>query len=167
MASDFDVDQLRLQMEALIRDNPDMEDDERLRVDMFEGATDMGEVLERLVGAYAADRDMVMTLTSRINRMTDRRARFVRRIEHLRALMLSVMQSGNLKKLTLPEATLSQRRGQPGIVGEPDVNLLPAEFVRVKTEADRIAIREALLAGRQLPGLSLSNAPPALQITVK
>jgi hypothetical protein len=167
MANQFDVDQVRLQIEALIRDNPILEDDERLRADMLEGATDMVEVLKRMAGAYVADRDMVLTLTTRINRATDRRARFVRRIEHLRDLMLSVMQSANLKKLALPEATLGQRKGQPGIVGEPDVDVLPAEFVRVKREADRIAIREAMLAGREVPGLSLSNAPPSLQITVK
>jgi hypothetical protein len=163
----FDVDQLRLSMEALIRDNPGMEDDEVLRVDMLEGATDMTEVLTRLANAYASDRDMVMTLTTRINRNTDRRARFVRRIEHLRGLMLSIMQAGDLKKLVLAEATLAQHKGQRQIVGEPDVETLPAEFVRTKREADRVAIREYLLEGHELPGLSLSNAPPSIHITVK
>ena len=163
----FDVDQLRLAMDALLRDNPTLEDDEVLRADMLEGATNMIEVLERLAGAYAADRDRVLIQTMRINNATDRRARFVRRIEHLRGLMLSIMQAGDLKKLVLPMATLTQRKGQQGIVGEPDVDALPDEFVRTKREADRVAIREALLAGRKVPGLSLSNAPPSLQIKEK
>jgi hypothetical protein len=46
-------------------------------------------------------------------------------------------------------------------------DLLPDDLVRIKREADRVKIREALLAHRKLPGISLSNAPPTLAINVK
>jgi hypothetical protein len=39
--------------------------------------------------------------------------------------------------------------------------------VRTKREANRTAVREALLAGRVIPGLSLSNAAPSLMIKSK
>jgi Siphovirus Gp157 len=163
----FDVDRLRLEIEALIRDLPELTDDEVLRADMLEGLTDINAVLTRLFKAADSDRRMVQVLTSDINDIVDRRARLVHRVEAMRDLILQVLQSADLKKVVLPRATLLQVASQPQIVGEPDPDALPAELVRIKREADRAAIREALLAGRIIPGLSLSNAPPHLVIKVK
>jgi hypothetical protein len=165
--TNFDVDQLRLQIENLIRENPILEDDEELRADMLEGSTDINAVLTRLLKAASFDRRMVIVLTGEINDATERRARLVRRHEAMRGLMLQVLQSADLKKLMLPLATLSQRRGPPAIVGELDADRLPDRLCLISREPSKAAIREALQAGEEVPGLSLSNAPPILHIKPK
>lgn len=163
----FSVDQLRIQIEALIRDYPDLADDEMLRADMLDGSTNIQEVLTALFHSVDDNKMMVEATTARLQELTERRARFTRRVEFLRELMLQVLQSANLKKLELAEATLSQRNVAPQIVGEVDPEALPDDLCRIKREADRTAIREALLANRKLPGLGLSNSPPTLTINVK
>jgi hypothetical protein len=163
----FNIDELRRQIEAMLRDFPDLIEDETLRLDMLDGQTDLREALTGLADKMHDTLSMMAALTQRIATMTERRGRFSRRADFLRALMLKVLQSADLRKIELAEATLSQRAGQPKIVGEVDVNTLPAEFVRVTTEPNRVAIREALMAHREIPGLSLSNAEPGLIIKVK
>jgi hypothetical protein len=167
MPSAFDVDQLRLSIEALLRDYPDLGEDEILRADMLDAETEIGSVLASLYAAVDEDWSDIDKLDRQIDERKARKARLARRVEFLRALMLKVLQSANLKKFRLPEATLSQRASQPQIVGEPDVDTLPPDLVRVTIEPNRAAIREALMNGQDVPGLFLSNAPPALSINVK
>ena len=167
MANKFDIDQLRLQIEAIVREMPELQEDEQLRADMLDGLTEMPEVLEALFRVAAHSKMMVDALDGRIVELADRQSRFKQRIKTLRDLMLQVMQSADLKKVELPEATLSQRKSQPQIVGEPDVDTLPEKFVRVSIEPNRAAIREALLNGENVGDLYLSNAAPTLAINVK
>lgn len=163
----FNIDQLRHDIEALIRDNPDLADDEVLRADMLDGETDLYSVLTALVEASAEAKSMQSAIGERLQALVARRARFDRRVEFLRDLMLKVLQSADLKKIELADATLSQRAGIPHLIGEPDVDALPDEFVRIKRVVDASAIREALINHREVPGLVLSNAPPSLMIKVK
>ena len=163
----FNVDQLRHEIEAFIREYPDLAEDEMLRADMLDGETDISAVLTALFQSVDNNRFMIDAVNGRMDQLAIRRNRFKQRIEFLRGLILKVLQSADLKKYELPEATLSQRVGQPKIVGEPDVNALPDDLLRVTVEPDRTKIREALLAGHELPGLALSNGPPTLAINVK
>lgn len=167
MVNKFDIDQLRLQIEALIREYPDLEEDELLRADMLSGATDMDEALVALFETSTNAKLMVGSITVRLKALMERRARMAHRVEVCRNLILSVMQAANLKRVELPDATLSQSRGVPQIVGEVDANALPADLCRVTIEPNRTAIREALTEGRVLPGLSLGNAPPSLRVYVR
>lgn len=163
----FNIDQLRHDIEALIRDNPDLADDEVLRADMLDGETDLYSALTALVEACAEAKSMQSAIGERLQALTARRARLSRRADHLRDLMLKILQSADLKRIELADATLSQRAGIPQVIGEPDVDALPDEFVRIKRVADAGAIREALINHREVPGLVMSNAPPSLMIKVK
>lgn len=163
----FDVDQLRREIEALIRDYPQLTEDETLRADMIDAETDINEALTLLVRDIKLSEALVMGITEERKQWALRRDRLEHRIDVLRELVLKVMQSGDLKKLLLPVATLVQSASQPTIVGEPDAATLPDEFVRIKREANRSAILEALKAHRSIPGLSLSNSPPHLVIKVR
>ena len=167
MANKFDVTQLRLQIENLLRDYPDLAEDEMLRADMLDGETNIYGVLMSLFQATDNNKFMLDAITGRVQQLAGRKARFARRIEFLRGLMLQVLQTADLKKVELPEATLSQRATQPQIVGEPDVEQLPNDLLKITIEPDRTKIRAALLDHRELPGLSLSNAAPTLAINVK
>jgi Siphovirus Gp157 len=164
MASMFNVDQLRLMIEALLLDYPELVDDEMLRADMLEAETDFREVLAKLYELNDNTNKHVGALTEQIGERRIRRERLKRRVEYYRALMLKVLQSADLKKVELAAATLSQRNGTQQLIGDPDPDALPDDLVRIKREPDLPAIREALSNGRELPGLTLSNGPPTLAI---
>jgi hypothetical protein len=96
-----------------------------------------------------------------------RQERFERREKAMRAMEFKIMEAANIKKAELPEATLSIRNGQQKLIGEPDLDFVPFEFIRVKREIDRNAIKEALKAGQTVTGFELSNAEPSLSIRTK
>jgi hypothetical protein len=160
----MNIDQLKLDINNLRLRYPEMAEDETLNEDMLQGATSIDEVLTTLIRRIDDSGFLLEGLSMRMGELRERKQRFERRIEALRGLILSVLQVADLKKVELAEATLSQRAGQQQIVGEPDPARLPDDLVRIKREANRTAIREALQAGRALEGLSLSNAPPTLAI---
>jgi DNA-binding transcriptional ArsR family regulator len=163
----IDADEVRRQIEALLREHPDLNEDEDLLHDMLEGETDLFAALSSLATYVAATDALVASLNGTLSEFRDRKSRFETRVEVLREVMLKLLQTANLKRVELPEATLSQVRRQPQIVGEVDADALPDDLVRIKREPNRTAIREALDNGRELPGLSLSNAAPGLMMKVK
>ena len=81
--------------------------------------------------------------------------------------MLRILQAAELKKVELPEATLSQRNSPPQLVGNVDPELLPDDLCRIKREPNKTAIKEALLKGDLVPGMYLSNSPPSLTISTR
>jgi hypothetical protein len=163
----FNIDELRHIIEALLRDTPDLADDPVLHINMLEGQTDMFSVLTALVDAAEETKMLARAMTARIEDLKARRTRFGRRLDGLREVMLKVMQSADLKRIELADATLSQRANPPQILGDIDVATLPDDICKIVREPDRTAIREALLAHREVPGVFLSNAPPGLMIKVK
>jgi hypothetical protein len=167
MANRFNIDDLRRQIEALLRDHPALADDEVLRADMLDGETDLHAALASLAASTAETGMLIEALGGTLADLKVRKARFEYRVEVLRELILTLLQSADLKKIELPAATLSQVRRPPQIVGEIDAEQLPDDLVRIKREPNRTAIREALVNRRLLPGLSLSNAAPGLMMKVK
>jgi Gp157 protein len=163
----FNVDQLRLRVDALMRAHPELTEDEELRFDMLEGELDLDHVLTTLFEGLKDSEDKVAALAQRKAELSARKQRFERRVELARLVMLDVLQSADLKKVELAEFTVSQRAGTPQVIGEPDVNALPDDLVRIKREPDAAAIRQALLNHREIPGLALSNAPPTLTIRTR
>jgi hypothetical protein len=163
----FDVAQLRLQIEGLLRDYPALAEDEGLRADMIDGETNLNDALALLVKEIKISEYMVDGITKERVQLLERRNRHEHRIDVLRELILEVLQSADLKRVQLPAVTLTQVSGQPQIIGELDADALPDDLVRIRREADRTAIKQALLDHRVLPGLSLSNAAPFLMIRRK
>ena len=81
-----------------------------------------------------------------------------------RRALLRFMQEIGERTLPLPEATLSVRQGQRSLVGDAEPLTLPGEFVKVKHEIDRTAIKRHLENGGSLQGFALSNGAPSLAI---
>jgi hypothetical protein len=163
----FNVDELRRHIEALIREFPDLAEDEMLRIDMLDGETDIRRVMTSLFHDVDDNKSKIVAITVRLQELSARRERFGRRVDFLRQLMLKILQSAELSKIELAEATLSQRAVAPQVIGELDVDALPDDLVKVTRAPDKTKIREALLAHREVPGLALSNSPPTLVVNVK
>jgi len=164
----IDARELQQQIANLYLEYPELrEDDEMLRLDMLEGSTDLHEMATVIVNSISDARALFEGTDARLDELKARKARFKARIEFLRTMLLRIMQFAEVKKIELPVATISQRSGQPQITGDVSIDNLPMDLCKVTVEPDRVKIREALLAYRDLPGISLSNAPPTLAIHVK
>ena len=163
----FNVDQIRRDIESLLREYPDLADDEELRLDMLEGITDMREALDILVAQAQETGTLCEALRDRMADLRSRRERLEHRIDVLRGVMLKIMQSADLKKIELAEATLTQRGQAPQVVGNITPDELPDNLCRIKREPNVTKIREALLRGDLVPGMYLSNSPPTLMIRTK
>ena len=72
-----------------------------------------------------------------------------------------------LRKVELPEVTLSLRNNPPKLMGEPDPETLPDDLVKVTRTPDKMKIKAAIEAGRTVEGYAMSNQPPSLMIRVK
>jgi hypothetical protein len=77
------------------------------------------------------------------------------------------MEAADLKKRELPEATLSMHSGQKQLIGDADPTTLPDDLCKISRSPDRTAIKDALKAGKTVPGYSLSNSQPTLSIRIK
>ena len=159
--------QLRQQIEAMMREYPDLAEDEILRADMLEGETNIAEVvtsIHRMTEDAKALRDGTQ---ERLDDLTARRNRFKQRVEFGRDLILKILDAAQVKKLELPEVTVSLRNNPQKLVGDFNPDLMPDEFVQITRSVDRKKIREAIDAGREIPGFALSNAAPSLTVKVK
>lgn len=145
---------------------PELADDEILRADMIEGATDLHETLRELERTRRQADSFAGAIKQTIVELSERKARFERRDEAMRALMFQLMEYANLRKLELPEATLSIRQGQPKVV-ITDETIIPKDYMRVKVEPDKTNIKAAISAGKTVPGAELSNATDVLAIRTK
>jgi hypothetical protein len=160
---------LQHQINSVLLEYPDLKDDPELRADTLEGCTDLKEALMTLFELNDKDDEYLIGIMAKQAERRMRQQRIERRIASRRAMMLKIMQWADLKRVELPEATLSQRAGQRKVLGDPDVDLLPDDFVKITVtrEPDKAAIKEALLRGEFVPECSLSNAEPTLAIHPK
>ena len=101
-----------------------------------------------------------------VDALRARAARFERREQAIRDLMFRMLELAHLKKLEMPEATVSVRVGVPKVI-VTDEAALPDEFCRIKREPDKGKIKAALAELKPVPGATLSNAEDTLAIRVK
>lgn len=162
-----EADALRLEIEDLIRRFPEIAEDEFLRADMLEGSTNISDVLTDLIRMGEDARAMRDATKQQQTNLKARADRFERRIEFARALMMSILNAADLRKMELPEGTVYLRNNPPQIVGEPDPDKLPDSLVRIERKADKKAILAALKEGQEFEGLALSNQPPSIVVVVR
>lgn len=162
----FDVDRVRQEILNLLVSYPELAEDELLRADMIEGATSAHDFLRIVEQRRQEATSMAGAIASNIAELGLRQERFERRERAMRQLMFKVMETADLKKIELPEATITMRAGSPQVV-IIDHRLLPDDLVRVKREPDKQEIRKRLMEGEALNGAYLSNGFPSVSIRTK
>lgn len=151
---------------ALLLQHPELAEDEVLRADSIEGETGAFEFLSSIVRKIDATKMLTDGTATYIEELRGRKARFERRQEALRALMMKIMNAANLRKAELAECTLSIRVNGPKVLIINDAEI-PDEFMRIKKEPDKIRIKAAMMANKNVPGCALSNSEPSLAILVR
>jgi hypothetical protein len=129
--------------------------------------TDLTELIEKMIRRIEDARIMVTGLKDHISDLKARQDRYEWRIDSLRSTIAALLDKADVAKIEMDIATVSIRQGQPQLVGDADPQSLPADLVRLKYELNKPAIKDALKAGREVPGFVLSNAPPQLTIRVR
>lgn len=162
-----DADQLRIQIENLVRQYPEIAEDEILRADMLDGETSIEQVLTSLVRMGEDARAMRDATQTQLDNLKARGDRFGRRIVFSRALIFKILEAAKLKKKELPEATVYLRNNAPALIGEPDGDKLPDDYVKVERKPDKKKIKDAMIAGTTFEGLALSNQPPSVVVTIR
>jgi hypothetical protein len=165
----FDADRLRTEIQFLLVQYPELQDDEDLLLGTLEGSTQLIEFLTA-VHRYREDtRALADGSQQRMDELVARKKRLGLRVEFITRLMQSILSAAQIRKIELPEVTLSIRSNPQTLhVDETiDLNELPEDLIRIKREVDRKKIREALLEGRNVPGCVLTDAPPSLSVRVK
>lgn len=162
----LDLKYIQDEITQLLIAYPELEEDDVLRADSIEGETRAFEFLSSIVRKIGATQAIASGTADYIGELHERKARLERRELALRALIFKVMNTAELKKAELAEATLSIRAGVPKvvIVNEQEI---PNEFMRIKKEPDKTLIKAALSAHEYVAGTALSNAEPTLSIRTK
>lgn len=157
------IEALKIQISLLLDQHPELAEDVDLRADMLEGSTDLHKIMERLLNEERQSGELIDAIKERIEKLAARRTVFRVRQTSLRDVMIGIMQRADLRKLVLPEATISVTRTGRS-VQVLDEALVPDGFFRFKREVSKTAIKEALLAGDDVPGAILDNGGETLRI---
>jgi hypothetical protein len=157
------IEQLKIQISLLLDRHPELAEDVDLRADMLEGSTDLHAIMERLLNEERQADELIEAVKERIEKLSARRSMFRSRQTSLRDIMMEVLQRADLRKIALPEATISITRRGPA-VQVIDETLVPDAYCRFKREISKTAIKDAINAGEEVPGAVLDNGSETLRI---
>lgn len=163
--SHLDATRVTIEIERLLAEYPELAEDEALRADMIEGSTDAFAVLGMIVATMRDADTMRKAIAERADAMWSRAARYERREKAMRALAQRIMEAADLRKVELPEATLSIRAVAPSLIITDEASL-PDWAWRVKREPDKAAIKERMKVGDFVPGVEMSNGGTTLSVRV-
>ena len=129
---------------------PFCDGDEQLFADMMEGESDVDRVAARIWEQVARDTEILAGITVRKASLDERKARIEHRVEAGKQAIGQVLRAAHLKKLELPEVTLSVRDGKPKLE-IADKSAVPEDFQRATYSPDKTAINEAFADADELP----------------
>lgn len=140
-------------------------DDEDLMIDMIEGETSLFELLDQIMEDDAEDDARIAAIAARQSDLSERRARLQKRQKVRRSIVQAALDTAGIRKLERAEYTASLRAVPPG-VEITDMDALPDNFVRIKREADKAALKTALKNG-PVAGARLANGGETVSIRRK
>jgi hypothetical protein len=95
--------------------------------------------------------------------IAQRKVRFRVRTERLRGIAFAAMDALGIKKMELPDMTVSIQAGRPSLQ-ITDEKTIPDQYWRVKRELDRTLIASELKEGVVIEGAELSNSMPHIVV---
>jgi hypothetical protein len=134
---------------------PDI-DDEALR-DTLEGISELPALVAAIIGSYLDDVALATALRSRASDMQGRLARLEDRVEKKRALVASVMERADIKKLTEPEFTVSLRPTPAPLIIIDEADIPDTFWKPQPPKLDRKGLLAALNTGKTVAGATLGN----------
>ena len=142
-----------------------MDDDERLVLDTLEGETDLFELSRRLLDGIERDEGDAAVLAKQIEDRKARADRCKKRVDARREALAALMQCAGIKKLPLPEASLSIRDLKPKLT-VVDEAAVPDDFQVIKRSPDKKAINAAFEDADTLPNW-LTRGDAGVSLTIR
>lgn len=138
--------------------------DDAVVIAALAGIGDLHAAILSEVRSALADEDAASRLRGRMDEMEARLRRIERQAECKREMALKAMSEAGLEYLEAPGLRVDVRRAPPLLVVS-DENLVPEAF-KVERPAwlDYQAIRDALMAGEEVPGAALEDTEPYLSV---
>lgn len=161
-----DASAVKAHIAKLLNDYPELQDDETFRVDVIEGETDMHKIIERCLSQRQDALTMADAIKIRETDLAERRKRFERKSDAMKAIIQDMMEAAHIDKLPLPEATLSITKPRES-VNVTDLDALPQGYFKMTRSADKAAIKAALMSGDEIPGAELQTGNPGMTIRSK
>lgn len=141
--------------------------DEEMAAVAVEGETGLIEAISGAVDRLHELETNCVALEAREKDIHDRRARFEDQAARIKAAIHVAMGHGELRKLELPQATLSLRAVPPK-AEITDEAAIPSKFWKAQDpKLDKKAVLDALKSKEEIPGASLSNGGETISIRVK
>ena len=141
-------------------------DDEALR-DTLEGVSKLPEMLATILRSQLDDLALAAALRSRLVQMQERLSRIEGRAEKKRALVASVMERADLRKITDPEFTASLRATPPPLVVTAESDIPSTYWKPQAPKLDRAALLAVLKAGQSVPGATLGNGGVTIAVRTR
>ena len=139
-------------------------DDQIALADMIEGQTDIFPLVETILARIQDVEAMAEATTIQQSNLQNRKKRFEKQAEDLRAVLLEVMTAAGSRYLELPSATLSVTP-TPQNIEITDESQIPSDYwKRADPKLDRTALKAALKEGTAVPGACLDNGGETLTI---
>jgi hypothetical protein len=142
-------------------------DDEEMIATAIEGETNLTEAISSAVDRISELNCHQESLALRIKALQERRDRFEDQAARIKAAIHVAMSQGELRKLELPQATLSVRAVPPKVEITDEAEI-PSRFWKPQDpKLDKKAIAEALKLNVPVPGATMSNGGETISIRDK
>ena len=140
------------------------DDDETVDISIA-SETDLREVVSWALGKIDENAALRDAATDMAQKCRARAARFDGRVERMVDAVRDALEIAGLKKLELPEATLSVRVSPPAVV-VIEAERIPGQYFETRTETklNKAKLRQDLLAGTSVDGATLENIRNTLSI---
>ena len=155
--------ELEREIQTLLEQFPQLKDDQDLLADMLEGQTDFNEVIAALAKDIKLAKANVAGIKEVAKELKERQSRFEAKEEFCRSLIHKLMDAAGVKKLTLPVATVNITNVSPSVM-ILDESAIPDDFMRIKKEPNKTAIKAALETGQSIAGAVMSNGSTTVSI---
>ena len=124
--------------------------------------TNVPELTNTLLYYIAESEGIEDSLTKEIAMLQERKARFKKRSENLRASIKMVFDRFDLKKMNCPYGTISQVTRKESKLNVQDEGELimnyPELYIKVEPKLDKTALKALLQSGTKIEGVSLEDS---------
>lgn len=137
-----------------------------LEAELNNAEADIEAIIVKSIRAMKEAECNTAAIKERIADLQIRQSRFENKAQAIRSVVFSVLDVLGWDKFQHPEFTVT--------IGKPRISLLvtdeaaiPGEYIKIKREPDKALILDALKAGTEVPGATLSNGLPSLTVRTK
>lgn len=159
-----ELDREAMEAKALLANLRDIvADDEEWTASIVESETNLTEAIEHAVSRLAEVETFEEALAQQAKALAERKERFTRQKNNIRAAIQSALGAVGLKKLELAAATLTLKPTPPKVIVTEEADIPSTYFEPQPPKLDKRKLAAALKDG-SVPGAVLSNGCSTIQI---